>query len=369
MSDSWEKNREAADALPRPELNPLVNPVLEHNLGRWAEVYFTSPPEKREQAIIDLLMELQSTNEFQTNQQSGPTVPALRQESEPQAINSQESGALNLTRIVCACHFENFAGQRFCGGCGAHLLTNAPPPPTETQVEPAGMSALPEPPSSVRFYDPPANGNDVGWLREKAFSQWDEVDPPARRGKMLALAGFILAVLCGVMAYTYWPRHDQSTQALPAETSVPPAAAAQQPQAAPVEAGAPPALENSPAREAAPVRAETQTREQKPRAPRRIASAVPAASSEDGAQELYLAEQNLDAKNGSRDSAQAARLLWKAVGKQNAQASLLLSDLYARGDGVAKNCDQARLLLVAAARKGTPAAAQQLRSLESNGCR
>ena len=71
---------------------------------------------------------------------------------------------------------------------------------------------------------------------------------------------------------------------------------------------------------------------------------------------------------GVRDSSEAAKLLWKAVRKQNATAEVLLSDLYVRGDGVPQNCDQARLLLVAAAKRGSPQAAQQLRDLESRGC-
>jgi TPR repeat protein len=56
------------------------------------------------------------------------------------------------------------------------------------------------------------------------------------------------------------------------------------------------------------------------------------------------------------------------MAKQNAAATLMLSDLYLRGEGVPKNCDQARLLLDAAARKGEPAAAERLRSLPSYGC-
>ena len=72
---------------------------------------------------------------------------------------------------------------------------------------------------------------------------------------------------------------------------------------------------------------------------------------------------------GVRDSAEAAKLLWKAVGKENATAAILLSDLYRRGDGVARSCDQARLLLVAAAKRGSAQAAQQLRNLELQGCR
>src|ERR1700684_1640126 len=48
--------------LPQAELNPLLNPLLSQNMGRWAEVYFTSPPEKREQAVQELLRELRAEN-------------------------------------------------------------------------------------------------------------------------------------------------------------------------------------------------------------------------------------------------------------------------------------------------------------------
>jgi TPR repeat protein len=85
-------------------------------------------------------------------------------------------------------------------------------------------------------------------------------------------------------------------------------------------------------------------------------------------QELLLARHFLDGKGGTRDTAEAVKWLWKAVGKQNTGAVILLADLYLIGDGVPKNCDQARLLLVAAAKRGASDAAQKLRSLESNGC-
>jgi TPR repeat protein len=65
----------------------------------------------------------------------------------------------------------------------------------------------------------------------------------------------------------------------------------------------------------------------------------------------------------------AAKFLWKAVGKENPSAILLLSDMYLIGDGVPKSCDQARLLLTAATRKGVPQAAQKLRNLLRSGCR
>ena len=59
MASSTERSEDER-ALPRPELNPLVNPLLADNMGRWAEVYFTSPPEKREEAVIELLRELEA---------------------------------------------------------------------------------------------------------------------------------------------------------------------------------------------------------------------------------------------------------------------------------------------------------------------
>jgi TPR repeat protein len=60
--------------------------------------------------------------------------------------------------------------------------------------------------------------------------------------------------------------------------------------------------------------------------------------------------------------------LWKSVAKQNPTAALLLSDLYLKGNGVGKNCDQARLLLDSAGRKGVPGVAERLRNLPAFGC-
>jgi hypothetical protein len=89
----------------------------------------------------------------------------------------------------------------------------------------------------------------------------------------------------------------------------------------------------------------------------------------DGTHELSAAERYLDGRGVAHDSGQAAVLLWKAVSEQNTRADILLADLYLLGDGVPKSCDQARLLLVAAAKKGAPEAALKLRNIESGGCR
>jgi TPR repeat protein len=88
-----------------------------------------------------------------------------------------------------------------------------------------------------------------------------------------------------------------------------------------------------------------------------------------GGEELALAQRYLNGTNGQgRNSAEAAKWLWKAIAKHNAEATLLLSDLYLRGDGVSKNCDQARVLLDTAALKGVKDAGERLRHLQAFGC-
>jgi len=99
------------------------------------------------------------------------------------------------------------------------------------------------------------------------------------------------------------------------------------------------------------------------------ASSASAAVGQSGSEELVLARKYLKGNSGAvGDSQEAAVWLWKAVAKQNLAATMLLSDLYLRGDGVPKSCDQARLLLDAAARKGATGAAERLRNLQAFGC-
>ena len=51
--------------VPDPNLNPLANPVLGQHMGRWGEVYFTTPPEKRQGAVQELLRELAADSKGQ----------------------------------------------------------------------------------------------------------------------------------------------------------------------------------------------------------------------------------------------------------------------------------------------------------------
>ena len=85
--------------------------------------------------------------------------------------------------------------------------------------------------------------------------------------------------------------------------------------------------------------------------------------------ELATAQRYLDGTDGQAPNpAEAAKWLWKAMAKHNTKAPLLLADLYLRGQGVSKNCDQARVLLDSATRAGMKDAAERLRHLQAFGC-
>lgn len=93
------------------------------------------------------------------------------------------------------------------------------------------------------------------------------------------------------------------------------------------------------------------------------------AATDDGQQEYQQAEQILRHRSSETELAVAVRLLWVAVEKGNADAEVALAELYWNGKGVARNCDQARILLTAAARKGSAEAHKRLEKLMQEGCR
>jgi hypothetical protein len=57
-----------------------------------------------------------------------------------------------------------------------------------------------------------------------------------------------------------------------------------------------------------------------------------------------------------------------SIEKGNTGAEIDLAELFRTGRGVAKNCDQARILLSAAARKGSAEARKRLEALQRQGC-
>jgi hypothetical protein len=86
-----------------------------------------------------------------------------------------------------------------------------------------------------------------------------------------------------------------------------------------------------------------------------------------GDADLGLAQSYLSGKTRPPNSAAAARLLWTAVEKGNVTAEIALADLYARGDGVTKSCEQARVLLRAAG-KSSREASPELSQIIRAGC-
>jgi hypothetical protein len=87
-----------------------------------------------------------------------------------------------------------------------------------------------------------------------------------------------------------------------------------------------------------------------------------------GQEEFDAAQEILHGSNREQQLSRAVALLWAAVKKGNVPAEVTLGDLYRRGDGVVKSCDQARVLLVAASKKGSVDARQQLELMAEQGC-
>jgi len=396
----WDKTPEAPSSS---DLNPLTNPVLERNLGRWAKVYFGNPPEKREQAVSNLLEQIK--RESGSGSAAQPARPYFATDT-------------RFKQAACSvCQHQNPPGHKFCSRCGQALST----------AQTGAMDHL----GTLRISEaaPPNSTNDIEWLRNPGFGSLDDSDPQNRGWKYLV--GVFVIILAG-FAYVNWapelrtlvsPRTATTRQvsdtgpALPRENPAPAVAKSSAQASAPVppesiaSEGQPPsaprvsdtgpalprenpspAVAKSSAQATAPVPPESTASEgqlpsapaearersippsgiqpavQKSPRPATTTSRQTVVDQESNASDLRLAQRYLGGSMGVRDSSEAAKLLWKAVSKQNATAAVLLSDLYLRGDGVPRSCDQARLLLVAAAKKGSPLAAQQLRNLESKGC-
>jgi cell division septation protein DedD len=389
-------NETDENSLPDPELNPLLNPLLAAHMGRWAEVYFTNPPEKRGQAVAELLRELENISP----PEPGPvqvTQAVSGQKTEKKETADSDVATVEHSLTCGACAYSNAAGQRFCGMCGAALRVS--PESHVTHV----AEAMPVAGTGWSEPEPSLGGNPVEYAVDRAsnFTTEDgrraildqtwpipqenlpsfavEAEPVPYRYRLYI--GVVLAILLVVLGYMAW-RGTQvfsgapTPQAAPAKASTPlPTEPAASTPASPTKSDLP---ERNPTASTAQGQNQPDASSQKEQAADKqpapqivpvAASSSPAAVEPSGAEDLATAEKYLNGNAGlARDSKEAAQWLWKAVGKQNLAATLALSDLYLRGDGVPKNCDQARLLLDAAARKGAAAAAERLRNLQAFGC-
>ncbi len=381
----------------------MLNPLLAANMGRWAEVYFTSPPEKREQAVAELIREL--GGHPATERASDPPVQQeISDHIEKVDQAPLVSSARQPLRSCQSCSYENSEEQNFCGMCGSPLRDETEsgialePEKSEASTSGRDDTAWKSRPFSQQNFGENApeavlgspTAKEVFETENSFFTPHDDDLPQFAREpepvpyRYRLYVGTILAVLLVLLVYMSWRgtramSGNSGTQAPPARLmppapsavahdEPPPAPSPARPTVTKSETAAPPSI--PPARQEPPVQA----------GPKRPVRNTPPAShivtkaantsaialQQSSQQDLATAEQFL--KSTPRDSKQASTWLWKAVSKGNPAATLALSDLYLRGDGVPKSCDQARLLLDAAARKGQHAAAERIRNLPAFGC-
>ncbi len=381
-----------ANTLPDPELNPLINPLLAANMGRWAEVYFTTPPEQRGEAVSELLRELRNSSHPELT--SGQVIND-KSEGKIAADEADSAPAAAEPLGICGvCAHENPAEERFCGMCGASLQISPEGRTPYGDHEPTLGGEFPQYAIDAELHPTAASGGHherkAAWpLPEQILPSFAvQSEPESVPYRYRLYVGAVLALLLPPLIYVYMAARSTKTildapgtqvavsRNIPLAPPAGPAVSAQ-----PSTTQSIPPEENSLASPAAPkVRSKSQPaptsrRINRVRAQRASTIVTTAASSyalaadASGAQDLATAEMYLNGTQGMpRDRREAAQWLWKAVGKGNVAATTTLSDLYLRGNGVPKNCDQARLLLDAAARKGGRAAATRLGHLQAFGC-
>ena len=420
MPDSMKPD---SGTVPDPNLNPLSNPVLGEHMGRWAEVYFTTPPEKRREAVQQLLHELAADSKAE--RATIENRPEQVETPDPVMESRSWSEVLPLPVVCRQCGEKSLGSQKYCGSCGAVLPEGTPLPSSvapgwEFQTAHSSPKEAPFAPfaSSIRSASLNTGNDDFRPVAEDAPRFIPEYEPVHYRYRLYV--GAALAVLIGLLVFVAWRNnavssdgtapgvhHPGSLPALPPSTQptassspqasgmkAPPpqsppvaatpnqvrnraAAPAPQSPAASQVSGPPPAKSAQGTAPPAQLRNRTVAPPPRPPAgPQLAANHAPLAENTwvpgtggDGSDELAVAQSYLNGRHGApRDSTEAVRWLWRSVAKQNATATLLLSDSYLRGDGVSKSCDQARLLLDAAARKGKAAAGERLRNLQAFGC-
>ena len=390
------RDKSDSNPSPDPELNPLVNPLLAAHMGRWAEVYFTNPPEKRDQAVSDLLRELEHASPPESVPVHSFPDPSAGKKTSTADSPNLSPPPLEPDRPCAACAYYNSPEQKFCGMCGALLLVSPETRTTKVAEEApiAGMSRGERSRGGNPAEDAIGPGVDSVALGERTeapelgslLPKKSPPNPSARseslpygyrfyRYRLYIAAG--LAILLTVVGYMAGrrPQARLDTAAAPSASAIPHS----QPQ--PANSERPPSAARStlPASAALPTGAQNKNQvnasspsDETAHSQLAHGTAPVAANSsavdQSGALELATAQNYLTGSPGTRNSAEAVQWLWKAVGKRNLEATLTLSDLYLRGDGVPKSCDQARLLLDAAARKGAKVAAERLRNLQASGC-
>ena len=385
--------------LPAAELNPLLNPILGQHMGRWAEVYFTSPPEKREQAVLELLRELEASDSPR-DEASIPAPPSSITAQALEPVVGSQIGEVRPAPVRChSCGGENPPSHRFCGMCGTPMGDQE----MEIDVQPPDLHRVELPVADRHGADPPEPelaafvpslesqsayepipdtknfplfrvGRDIDDLDDDPSASFA---PSLDFGSYRVYVGIVLATVIFVLAYMAWhgsQATSQMAQPVPPPVEKGPTLAAPTPANTPDTTRSANSQPSQPAQEI--LRNEPGTKVGLDRAAPPAPLVAPPSENNPqsetlagGGEELATAQRYLNGTAGAaRNGAEAAKWLWKAIAKHNSTATVLLADLYLKGDGVEKNCDQARVLLDSAALKGAKEAAERLRHLQAFGC-
>jgi len=216
-----------------------------------------------------------------------------------------------------------------------------------------------------------------------------EFEPPRlNRTAAKAIIGLVLAIICFALVLSFRrevgqalirfgqilvreeakpsvpkPTSPVSVAATPEDDSYPPVAVPSKPAISqpsqPDSAASPDSMTNNTAMTSNTAASDAVTK---------VPEAPAAAAGGNGQREFEQARNILKGNHRKRDLPNAVSLLWSSVERGYVSAEVTLADLYARGDGVEKSCTQARVLLEAAVRKGSPEARRRLSLLKQQGC-
>ena len=301
--------------------------------------------------------------------------------SSEQASSSPMSERFISDRLKCdVCGADNPAAHKFCGSCGAPLEPEGSSSDSATEASPRAIDAGPGNDAEPKLNSTPAvfedsitNPSELTLFRsfrpasDDDGEEW-ESDPSRLR---IYLGVFVLVVIIG-LAYLSWQTSRVTSQRAHPLPAQPPVTSKDNTPAPSTPRSAQPANRSEQATPSANTESQRASApERKPEkpavnAPVAAPPSSPVSTIGDGGEELAMARHYLDGPG--HDSGEAVKWLWKSIAKQNSEATLMLADLYLKGDGVSKNCEQARVLLDSAARKGVSGAGERIRNLQAFGC-
>jgi hypothetical protein len=167
------------DTLPDPRLNPMINPRLGKNLGRWAKVYYTTPPERRDQAVLALVRELEGGEASPAEAAASASTENEIQQAVAPALNDNPVGPIS-----------GVPERRFCGHCGSRLKKNAP--------------LLPNPTGSLPGSEPRVLSLEQTLLKNALPIEDDSADTASPRQRSRAQILVVLLVSMAIAAWGLW---------------------------------------------------------------------------------------------------------------------------------------------------------------------